>query len=81
MPSADKKPKTLYDKVLDAHIVNEQEDGTILLYIGGLICDVVGECVLTFLFFTDRHLVHEVTSPVSTRIQSNRIYFFGFVMN
>lgn len=36
MPSADKKPKTLYDKVLDAHIVNEQEDGTILLYIGGL---------------------------------------------
>lgn len=34
MPAADKKPKTLYDKVLDAHIVNEQEDGTILLYIG-----------------------------------------------
>lgn len=36
MPSADKKPKTLYDKVVDAHIVNEQEDGTILLYIGAL---------------------------------------------
>ena len=36
MPAADKKPKTLYDKVLDAHIVNEQEDGTILLYIGML---------------------------------------------
>jgi 3-isopropylmalate dehydratase len=34
MPGADKKPKTLYDKVLDHHIVNEQEDGTILLYIG-----------------------------------------------
>lgn len=34
MPGADRKPKTLYDKVLDAHIVNEQEDGTILLYIG-----------------------------------------------
>lgn len=34
MPAADKKPKTLYDKVLDAHIVNEQDDGTILLYIG-----------------------------------------------
>jgi homoaconitase/3-isopropylmalate dehydratase large subunit len=34
MPGADKKPKTLYDKVVDAHIVNEQEDGTILLYIG-----------------------------------------------
>ncbi|KAL5336210.1 aconitase family-domain-containing protein [Aspergillus crustosus] len=33
MPGADRKPKTLYDKVLDAHIVNEQEDGTILLYI------------------------------------------------
>lgn len=35
MPAADKKPRTLYDKVLDAHIVNEQEDGTLLLYIGG----------------------------------------------
>lgn len=34
MPAADRKPKTLYDKVLDHHIVNEQEDGTILLYIG-----------------------------------------------
>ena len=34
MPSADKKPKTLYDKVLDHHIVNEQEDGTLLIYIG-----------------------------------------------
>jgi hypothetical protein len=34
MPGADRKPKTLYDKVLDAHIVNEQEDGTLLIYIG-----------------------------------------------
>ncbi|KAL2815682.1 aconitase family-domain-containing protein [Aspergillus granulosus] len=33
MPGADRKPKTLYDKVLDAHIVNEQEDGTLLIYI------------------------------------------------
>ncbi|EAW13991.1 3-isopropylmalate dehydratase LEU1 [Aspergillus clavatus NRRL 1] len=33
MPGADKKPKTLYDKVLDHHIVNEQEDGTLLIYI------------------------------------------------
>jgi hypothetical protein len=37
MPGADKKPKTLYDKVFEDHIVNEQEDGTILLYIGMLI--------------------------------------------
>jgi homoaconitase/3-isopropylmalate dehydratase large subunit len=36
MPGADKKPKTLYDKVLDHHIVNEQEDGTLLIYIGML---------------------------------------------
>jgi homoaconitase/3-isopropylmalate dehydratase large subunit len=36
MPGADKKPKTLYDKVLDHHIVNEQEDGTLLIYIGTL---------------------------------------------
>ena len=34
MPSADKKPKTLYDKVSQDHVVNEQGDGTILLYIG-----------------------------------------------
>ncbi|KAJ5805124.1 3-isopropylmalate dehydratase [Penicillium riverlandense] len=33
MPSAETKPKTLYDKVFDAHVVNEQEDGTVLLYI------------------------------------------------
>jgi 3-isopropylmalate dehydratase len=34
MPSATKKPRTLYDKVFEDHIVNEQSDGTILLYIG-----------------------------------------------
>lgn len=46
MPSIEGKPQTLYDKVLQAHIVDQRLDGTILLYI-------------------DRHLVHEVTSPVS----------------
>lgn len=34
MPSVETKPRTLYDKVFDDHIVNEQEDGTCLLYIG-----------------------------------------------
>jgi homoaconitase/3-isopropylmalate dehydratase large subunit len=34
MPAADKKPRTLYDKVFHDHIVNEQDDGTVLLYIG-----------------------------------------------
>jgi 3-isopropylmalate dehydratase len=34
MPSAVKPPKTLYDKVFEAHIVDEKEDGTVLLYIG-----------------------------------------------
>ena len=34
MPSADKKPQTLYDKVFQDHIVDERDDGTILLYIG-----------------------------------------------
>lgn len=34
MPALDKPPQTLYDKVLKDHIVNEQKDGTILLYIG-----------------------------------------------
>lgn len=45
MPVAERTPQTLYDKVFQAHIVDEKLDGTILLYI-------------------DRHLVHEVTSPV-----------------
>jgi 3-isopropylmalate dehydratase len=34
MPSADKKPRTLYDKVFQDHIVDEKPDGTVLLYIG-----------------------------------------------
>ncbi|KAJ9149012.1 3-isopropylmalate dehydratase [Pleurostoma richardsiae] len=33
MPSAEGTPQTLYDKVLQAHIVDEKLDGTILLYI------------------------------------------------
>ncbi|KAI5283195.1 3-isopropylmalate dehydratase [Ascosphaera aggregata] len=33
MPAAEPKPRTLYDKVFQDHVVNEQEDGTILLYI------------------------------------------------
>lgn len=34
MPSAVKQPQTLYDKVFEDHIVEEKEDGTVLLYIG-----------------------------------------------
>ena len=37
MPSAVKPPRTLYDKVFEDHIVNEKDDGTILLYIGTLL--------------------------------------------
>ncbi|OCK82058.1 3-isopropylmalate dehydratase [Lepidopterella palustris CBS 459.81] len=33
MPSAVKPPQTLYDKVFQDHIVEEKDDGTILLYI------------------------------------------------
>ncbi|KAL1840154.1 hypothetical protein VTJ49DRAFT_770 [Mycothermus thermophilus] len=33
MPAADRTPQTLYDKVFQAHIVDEKLDGTILLYI------------------------------------------------
>ncbi|KAI9848895.1 MAG: 3-isopropylmalate dehydratase [Sclerophora amabilis] len=33
MPSANQKPRTLYDKVFQDHIVDEKPDGTILLYI------------------------------------------------
>lgn len=34
MPAPERAPQTLYDKVLQAHIVDEKLDGTILLYIG-----------------------------------------------
>ncbi|KKY24111.1 putative 3-isopropylmalate dehydratase [Phaeomoniella chlamydospora] len=33
MPAADRKPQTLYDKVFRDHIVDERDDGTVLLYI------------------------------------------------
>ncbi|RMD39244.1 hypothetical protein DV735_g5886, partial [Chaetothyriales sp. CBS 134920] len=33
MPSAEKTPRTLYDKVFQDHIVDEKPDGTVLLYI------------------------------------------------
>lgn len=33
MPGAEGQPQTLYDKVLQAHIVDEKLDGTVLLYI------------------------------------------------
>ena len=41
MPSADKKPRTLYDKVFQEHIVDERKDGTILLYIGTRILQTI----------------------------------------
>ena len=65
MPSADRKPRTLYDKVLQDHIVDERNDGTLLLYIGAIAfvnCNFCDALTLRI----DRHLVHEVTSPVST---------------
>jgi len=34
MPAADRKAQTLYDKIFQAHVVDEKSDGTILLYIG-----------------------------------------------
>jgi 3-isopropylmalate/(R)-2-methylmalate dehydratase large subunit len=40
------QPKTLFDKVWDAHVVKNIKDGPNVLYI-------------------DRHLIHEVTSPVA----------------
>lgn len=34
MPGAVKGPRTLYEKVFEDHIVDEKEDGTVLIYIG-----------------------------------------------
>ena len=41
MPVADRTPQTLYDKVLQAHVVDQKLDGTILLYIGRF-CVLIG---------------------------------------
>ena len=37
MPSAVLPPRTLYDKVFEDHIVDEKDDGTVLIYIGMLV--------------------------------------------
>lgn len=34
MPGFLTRPQTLYDKVFKDHVVDEKEDGTILLYVG-----------------------------------------------
>jgi hypothetical protein len=65
MPAAEGRPQTLYDKVFQDHIVDERLDGTILLYIGEWkprwFCRATQPNT-----GLDRHLVHEVTSPVSS---------------
>jgi 3-isopropylmalate dehydratase len=61
MPGFLARPQTLYDKVFKDHVVDEKEDGTILLYVGALRARLVLPCLTSP---TDRHLVHEVTSPV-----------------
>jgi 3-isopropylmalate dehydratase len=63
MPTAEGGPRTLYDKVFQDHIVDERLDGTILLYIGTYTVIIHSTHPDSL---TDRHLVHEVTSPVST---------------
>ncbi len=69
MPESVSKPQTLYDKVLSKHIIDEKLDGTLLLYIG---TSAIGRPLHSWLAAPkltsptppDRHLVHEVTSPV-----------------
>lgn len=64
MPSILKPPQTLYDKVFQDHVVDEKEDGTVLLYIGETVAIPIMKHLTKL--HTDRHLVHEVTSPVSS---------------
>ena len=67
MPTAEGRAQTLYDKVFQDHIVDERLDGTILLYIGTPMLFIEPNCISLdhcANLFTDRHLVHEVTSPV-----------------
>lgn len=62
MPTSENRPRTLYDKVFQDHIVEEQLDGTILLYIGQWQLQLYRMSRANSI--ADRHLVHEVTSPV-----------------
>jgi 3-isopropylmalate dehydratase len=65
MPGVVTRPQTLYDKVFNDHIVDEKDDGTILLYIGMYYLSAIrGAKRMSANTSPDRHLVHEVTSPV-----------------
>jgi homoaconitase/3-isopropylmalate dehydratase large subunit len=55
MPSAVKPPQTLYDKVFEHHIVNEKDDGTVLLYIGTFLpvdTGTIADSLQTDIWFT-----------------------------
>jgi 3-isopropylmalate dehydratase len=69
MPAPVGTPQTLYDKVFSAHIVDEKLDGTILLYIGMFLFAkfYLLNTVANKSWPKDRHLVHEVTSPVRSK--------------
>ena len=64
MPSAVKPPRTLYDKVFEDHIVDEKDDGTILLYIG-MSAAKAWEC---FLWLTGGRQASGPRSDVASKI-------------
>ena len=56
-------PRTLYDKIWDSHVVEEQEDGTVLLYID---CHLVLEVTSPQAFEGLRAAGRKVRRPLAT---------------
>ena len=56
-------PRTLYDKIWDGHVVEEQEDGTVLLYID---CHLVLEVTSPQAFDGLRAAGRKVRRPLAT---------------
>ena len=70
-------PKTLYDKICDAHVAHEADDGTCLLYIDRhLVHEVTSPQAFEGLRMTGR-TVHEVTVDIK---QAGAVFgFMGYV--
>jgi hypothetical protein len=56
-------PRTLYEKLFDEHVAVRKDNGAVLLYIGEEQPPVL-LIRIAYLEIADRHLIHEVSSPV-----------------
>jgi hypothetical protein len=76
MPGIVKQPQTLYDKVFNDHIVDEKEDGTILLYIGNLLLSLYCPTVADYMHRQASRARGHVTGICGACIVSRHANFF-----